>query len=142
MIPKKVKGTREEVSLGPVPSFLLHQAIQEMHSKSHSISELCKIVNISRQAHYKYLKKDPSDRERTNRIIVDTIASIYVEVNGIYGYRMMQLAVNRKLQANYNHKRIYRLMRLMGLKSVTRKKCKRYVKSTPQHCRKPIEQIV
>lgn len=45
---------------------------------------------------------------------------------------MMQLAVNRKLQARYNHKRIYRLMRLMGLKSVTRKKRKQYMKSTPQ----------
>lgn len=43
------------------------------------------------------------------------------------------LAVNRKLQATYNHKRIYRLMRLMGLKSVTRKKRKQYKKSTPQH---------
>jgi putative transposase len=104
-----------------------------LHSKGHSISELCKIANISRQAHYKYLKKDPSERERTNQVIVDTIASIYVEVDGIYGYRMMQLAVNRKLRANYNHKRIYRLMRLMGLKSVTRKKRKKYVKSTPQH---------
>lgn len=46
---------------------------------------------------------------------------------------MMQLAVNRTLQAAYNHKRIYRLMRLMGLKSVTRKKRKQYRKSTPQH---------
>lgn len=66
-------------------------------------------------------------------MIVDTITEIYGAVDGIYGYRMMQLAVNRKLQANYNHKRIYRLMRLMGLKSVTRKKRKQYVKSTPQH---------
>lgn len=66
-------------------------------------------------------------------MIVETIANIYAIVDGIYGYRMMQLAVNRKLQANYNHKRIYRLMRLMGLKSVTRKKRKQYVKSTPQY---------
>ena len=66
-------------------------------------------------------------------MIVDTIAKIDQEVEGIYGYRMMQLAVNRRLQANYNLKRIYRLMRLMGLKSVTRKKRQKYVHSTPQH---------
>ncbi len=66
-------------------------------------------------------------------MIVDAIASIYLEVEGIYGYRMMQLAMNRKLLAKYNHKRIYRLMRLMGLRSVTRRKRKQYVKSTPQH---------
>ena len=66
-------------------------------------------------------------------MVIDTIAEIYLQVEGIYGYRMMKLAVNRKLKANYNHKRIYRLMRLMGLRSVTRKKRKQYVKSTPQH---------
>jgi len=66
-------------------------------------------------------------------VIVDVIAKIYLEVEGIYGYRMMKLAVNRKLKSSYNHKRIYRLMRLMGLKSVTRKKRKQYVMSTPQH---------
>lgn len=66
-------------------------------------------------------------------MVVDTIAKIYLKVEGIYGYRMMQLAVNRYLQTIYNHKRIYRLMRLMGLQSVTRKKRKHYVKSTPQH---------
>lgn len=104
-----------------------------MHGKGHSISELCRIANISRQAHYKYRKAGPSERERTNQTIIETIANIYEAVGGIYGYRMMQLAVNRKLQAKYNLKRIYRLMRLMGLKSVTRKKRYRYVKSTPQH---------
>ena len=66
-------------------------------------------------------------------MVVDAIAQIYLAVKGIYGYRMMQLAVNRRLQAKYNHKRIYRLMRRMGLQSVTRKKRKRYTQSTPQH---------
>lgn len=79
------------------------------------------------------MKREPGERELTNRVIVDTIAHIDQEVEGIYGYRMMQLAVNRRLQANYNLKRIYRLMRLMGLKSVTRQKRKKYVHSTPQH---------
>ncbi|MGI6357785.1 MAG: IS3 family transposase [Bacillota bacterium] len=104
-----------------------------MHSKGHSISELCRVANISRQAHYNYLKKEPSERKRTNELIADTIAGIYLEVKGIYGYRMMQLVVNRRLQATYNLKRIYRLMRLMGLKSVTRKKRRQYKKSSPGH---------
>ena len=40
--------------------------------------------------------------------------------------------LNHRLNKNYNHKRIYRLMKLTGLKSVIRKKKKRYIKSTPQ----------
>lgn len=68
-----------------------------------------------------------------NEQIALEVARIYDKVDGIYGYRQMQLAVNRSLEAHYNPKRIYRLMQLMGLKSVTRKKRKTYVKSTPQH---------
>ena len=112
---------------------MLHQAIQELHGEGHPISELCRIANITRQAHYKYLKRQPCGNEAVNRVVVDTIAEIYVRVEGIYGYRMMHMAVNRELRSNYNHKRIYRLMRLMGIQSVTRKKRKRYVSSTPQH---------
>ena len=31
------------------------------------------------------------------------------EVKGIYGYRRMTMNINRILDSNYNHKRIYRL---------------------------------
>lgn len=58
--------------------------------------------------------------------------TIYEEQEGICGYRMMQLHVNRRMGKQYNGKRIYRLMRLLGLRSVTRKKKKTHVKSTPQ----------
>ncbi len=44
----------------------------------------------------------------------------------------MQLEVNRRLQASYNLKRIYRLMKLLGLRSVTRVKKKRYRPSAPR----------
>lgn len=44
----------------------------------------------------------------------------------------MTMNINRNLKAKYNHKRIYRLMKCLNLKSVIRKKRKNYVKSTPQ----------
>ena len=33
----------------------------------------------------------------------------------------------------YNHKRIYRLMKVAGINAVIRRKQKPYIKSTPQH---------
>jgi transposase InsO family protein len=45
----------------------------------------------------------------------------------------MTMNLNRKLKKTFNHKRIYRLMRVIGLQSVIRKKKKRYMKVTPQH---------
>ena len=40
--------------------------------------------------------------------------------------------INKNLNSKYNHKQIYRLMKVLNLKSVIRKKRKNYVKSTPQ----------
>lgn len=58
---------------------------------------------------------------------------LHEKVNGIYGYRRMQLNINRKLKQQFNHKRIYRLMKVIGIQSVIRRKKKTYKRSTPQH---------
>jgi putative transposase len=65
-------------------------------------------------------------------VIIDSMIQLYTEVQGIYGYRRMTMNINRKLKKQYNHKRIYRLMRSINMKSVIRKKRKNYVPSTPQ----------
>lgn len=44
----------------------------------------------------------------------------------------MTIKLNREHNQRLNYKRIYRLMKLLGLKSVCRKKRYNYVKSTPQ----------
>ena len=48
--------------------------------------------------------------------------SLYAKVDGIFGYRQMMLNMNRKFGQNFNHKRIYRLMKIAGLQSVIRKR--------------------
>ena len=58
--------------------------------------------------------------------------SPYQERNGILGYRQMTIKLNREHRLNINHKRIYRLMKILNLKSVCRKKRRTYIKSTPE----------
>lgn len=60
------------------------------------------------------------------------MVQLYSDVHGIYGYRRMTMNINRKLKKQYNHKRIYRLMRSINMKSIIRKKRKNYILSTPQ----------
>jgi len=60
------------------------------------------------------------------------IKEAYEEKNGILGYRQMTIKLNRENDFHINQKRIYRLMRILGLKSVCRRKRKNYIKSTPQ----------
>jgi len=59
--------------------------------------------------------------------------ALHEEVNGIYGYRRMTLNMNRKFDRNFNHKRIYRLMKISRIQSVIRRKKKPYKCSIPQH---------
>jgi len=104
----------------------------ELQSEGFGLSELCRALKISRQAAYQYKGRKIPKREIENERIALEIARIYDANDGIYGYRQIQLLVNRTLDSNYNVKRIYRLMKRMGLKSVTRRKRKTYMKSTPQ----------
>lgn len=93
---------------------------------------MCKIVSIARSAYYKWLNRPESDSDKENTVIIDTMIQLYTEVQGIYGYRRMKLNINRILKKKYNHKRIYRLMKSINMKSVIRKKKKNYIASTPQ----------
>ncbi|AGY78256.2 MULTISPECIES: IS3 family transposase [Clostridium] len=97
-----------------------------------SISQLCEIVGVARCSYYKWLKRIESMSDKENATIIKIMIEIYSEVQGIYGYRRMNLNINRILKKKYNHKRIYRLMKSINMKSVIRRKKKNYVPSTPQ----------
>lgn len=90
-------------------------------------------MSIPRSSYYKWLNRKESKQETENKALITEMIKLYEEVNGIYGYRRLMMNLNRKLHKTYNHKRIYRLMKVLGLQSVIRRKKKRYIKSTPQH---------
>ncbi len=79
------------------------------------------------------MDRKPSDRELLNEEIIEEMIILNKKVEGIYGYRRMKMNINRRFNQNFNHKRIYRLMKVTGLQSVIRKKKKRYKYSTPQY---------
>jgi transposase InsO family protein len=60
------------------------------------------------------------------------ILEAYEERNGILGYRQMTIKLNREHNLKVNHKRIFRLMKILHLKSICRKKRKTYIKSVPE----------
>jgi transposase InsO family protein len=93
---------------------------------------MCRIAGIARSAYYKWLHRPESETDKENAVILDTMIKLYVEVDGIYGYRRMKLNINRRLKKKYNFKRIYRLMKSINMKSVIRRKKKNYIPSTPE----------
>nr|WP_242849934.1 IS3 family transposase [Clostridium aceticum] len=100
--------------------------------KHYPVSVLCQIANISRSAYYKWLHREKSQKELQSEKLLVLINQAYEERNGILGYRQMTIKIRREHNINVNHKRIYRLMKLAGLKSVCRKKKYNYMKSTPE----------
>lgn len=104
--------------------------MHDMHSNP--ISGLCDLAGIQRSSYYKWLSRKESDNEAFNKALLPLIRDAYEEKGGILGYRQMTIKLNREHHLNVNHKRIYRLMSILHLKSVCRRKKKNYVHSTPE----------
>lgn len=99
---------------------------------AYPITELCDIAGLQRSSYYKWLNRKESSNEQFNKDLLPLIKDAYEEKNGILGYRQMTIKLNRENNFHVNHKRIYRLMRILNLKSVCRRKKKNYIKSTPE----------
>jgi len=89
-------------------------------------------MGIQRSSYYKWLNREESNNEKLNKDLLPMIKDAYEEKDGILGYRQMTIKLNREHNLNVNHKRIYRLMHILNLKSVCRRKRKNYIKSTPE----------
>lgn len=92
---------------------------------------MCQVLEISRASFYKWLNRKVPLQELENKELIKNIVDIYNKYEGIYGYRRIYIYIRLKLQKKVNHKRIYRLMKLIGLQAVIRRKRKKYIKSTP-----------
>ncbi|WLR54496.1 IS3 family transposase [Mesobacillus subterraneus] len=134
LFPKKVRGDRKEAKISQIRLEEKYIAIKELHEEEgFSFVMLCEIAGLARSAYYKWLKRTPSKRECQNVMLVEEMKALHEEVKGIYGYRRITMTLNRRLNKSFNEKRIYRLMKIVGIQSVIRKKKNRYKKSTPQH---------
>ncbi|MFZ3171233.1 MAG: IS3 family transposase [Carboxydocellales bacterium] len=100
--------------------------------QGYPIAELCTFADSARSSYYKWINRLESESDKKNAMILEEMIRIYTDVHGIYGYRRMTMNINRNLGKQYNHKRIYRLMKSVNMKSVIRKKKKKYTQSTPQ----------
>lgn len=93
---------------------------------------MCDLIGIQRSSYYKWINRKESDNEVFNKKLLPLIKNAYEEKNGILGYRQMTIKLNREHHFKINHKRIYRLMDILYLKSVCRRKRKNYIQSTPE----------
>src|SRR5699024_811721 len=91
--------------------------------------------------------------EKRDQTLMAMMLDTYNALDGIYGYRRMTIYLNHYKQAKVNHKHVYRLMQVMNLKSVIRRKKRRYKTVKPDyiaanilnrefHAAKPMQKLV
>ena len=82
-----------------------------------------KLAQKQRSTYYYHLKQLKKKDKYEN--IKKEIQKIYEENKGIYGYRRITLELKNK-GYKINHKTVFRLMKILGIKSITRPKRTKY----------------
>ncbi len=96
-----------------------------------SIAWMCKKLNVTRAAYYKWRKREIPPQELENIKIAELIKE-YDECFGhILGFRRMTAWINHFNHTSYSKNRIHRIMKKLGIHSVIRRRRKKYRRSTP-----------
>ena len=110
----------------------LYLCVQEMHKEGYAVTEICDILDLNRSSYYNWTHRTKSSRETENEALLHEIGLIYAEHNGTYGYRRIADEYNATHKQQYNLKRFYRLVHIVGLLAVIRRKRPSYQRSTPE----------
>ena len=93
---------------------------------------MCRKLEVSRAAYYKWLHRDKTALEIENEQIAQLILEYDEKYKHTLGYRRMTMYINAFNHKSYSRRRIQRIMDLLGVKAQIRKQPKRYKKSTPE----------
>ena len=108
-------------------------AIKFFYETKHwSMNWMCKQLEISRAAYYKWLHREIPEQEMENINLAVLIKEYDERFNHILGYRRMTSWINHFNHTNYSKNRVHRIMKKLGIHSVIRKKKKKYTSSTPE----------
>ena len=98
-----------------------YEIIEEL-KREYPLSWLLHLADVSRSGYYKWRRKgiDTNLRKYQNLLLEDHIMAIH-RLHPYFGYLRMTTALKRE-GLHVNHKRVYRLMKKLGIRSVIRKK--------------------
>lgn len=107
-------------------------AIKYFYEEKHwSVKWMCKELEVSRAAYYKWLHREIPEQELENIEIAGLIKEYDERFNHILGYRRMTSWINHFNHTNYSKKRVHRIMQKLNIHAIIRKKRKKYKSSKP-----------
>ncbi len=101
----------------------MRYAFIKKYQDTFNIFILCDYLKVSRSCYYRWLKIPLSQREIRNKELKKLIFRTFSDAKGIYGSPRVH-AVLKRAGILCNQKRVARLMREMGLRSIIKKKFK------------------
>lgn len=93
---------------------------------------MCATLKVSRSAYNKWVNRVETEQEVNDRELSKLIIECHEENNGAPGYRMVSDLINLKYNTSFKEKKVYRIMKSLGLRSITRKKRRKYSKTDEQ----------
>ena len=91
----------------------------EKHKNQYSIKDMCKFFSVSRSGYYDYIKRSKCNSR--DQWLVDMIVECRKKCSKTYGYRRVQIWIERNKGIKINHKAILRVMNKYNLLSDIRR---------------------
>lgn len=91
------------------------------HQAVYPITTMCRVLGVSTSGYYAWKKRVPSKREREDQVLTQKIRQIHTRSHKTYGAPRVHAELKAKGWA-VGRKRVARLMRLAGLRGVSRRK--------------------
>ena len=118
--------------LGKVRHESKYLAVQYIYTeKNWSIGWMCRQLEISRSAYYKWLHREVPDEELENIRLAELIKEYDERFCHNLGYRRMTSWINHFNHTQYSKNRVHRIMKKLGIHSVIRQKKKKYIYAKP-----------
>lgn len=92
------------------------------YSEKYPITVMCKFFDVSRSGYYDYVKR--MDKPNKDETLVQRIGDCQERCHKTYGYRRVQIWLQRELGQRVNHKAVLRIMNKYGLLSEIRRRKK------------------
>ena len=90
-----------------------------MLSRDYPIKDICEMMDVSRSGYYKWLRRDPSDRDINREAMVEVVEEVHSEYPS-HGYRWVAAYIRNTLRTKVSDNFVYKCFRYLGIKSETR----------------------
>lgn len=90
------------------------------HREHFDVGVMCSVLGVTSAGFYAWLGRPPSPRADRTRVLAEQVRIVHHELGGVYG----SIKVTKELRRRHHHanrKTIAKLMRAMGIRSVTAK---------------------